>query len=599
MKFRTAIVAVALIFTSLAIPSATSAATFTVATLSNLELSGLTLKFDALINDCNTSQPTSSFFGSSISPSSTSKELEIPAFQENGSGKSRTTTTLVSAITFPMENKCLPTKMFTKSFTLNLPEGLTFKYIYDQFAQAFIFTVSGAISQGAVEMPITSAPLVLSGPTIDSPVNFSNVQVTGNIMTFDTDLSECAAKEPSIRFFSTQISPLSSKADLDLPELHAIGQSVLTIKTLALILTVPLFTNCKSSAFKHESFSVTLPKLTYLKYIYDLINKKFIYENQSISPAVVNPPIPISFVANRQLPGGMDAGFELIEVNIGIDGTPVITTLAKKAGVTYQIKAVAKDGLIVTAYDYSSSKPSSNTYLISNTKWTLLSTKNVYVEPAVISTDLKTLYGRRVKDAANSTVIFAQNLKTGNTPSYFDATKKGGGFICGVVTDPTFKFGYFTHLTKTKTDIYQIDLGSGKLSKLGTTTAGACIDATDSNGDFIAKNIDPTSLLTQKSDLIKISKSNPKNYHHIKIQTTFMSTGMHSLLPFGEYVLGWNSTNDLHLVGLEKHEGLNFDYLDPDSLSGPESLNFLQYMNNLPLNWRSDSKRPDAALAKS
>jgi hypothetical protein len=268
-------------------------------------------------------------------------------------------------------------------------------------------------------------------------------------------------------------------------------------------------------------------------------------------------------------------------------------------GVDYQIKAISKNGVIVTAYDQRTKKYPSNTYLVSNTKWTLLSTKTIFVEPSVVSIDLKTLYGRRVKDAANSTVIFAQNLKTGNTPTYFDAAKHGGGFICGVVTDPTFKLGYFTHLTKKRTDIYQIDLGNGKMKKLGTTTAGACIDATNSNGDFIAKFINPTSLETDNGDLIVISKKNPKSYRHIEIRETFMHTGMHSLIPFGEYVLGWNSTYEPHLVGLEKHEGFNFDYLDPDTLAGPTSLHFLQYVCNLPLTWQTDPKRPSASIAKS
>jgi hypothetical protein len=73
---------------------------------------------------------------------------------------------------------------------------------------------------------------------------------------------------------------------------------------------------------------------------------------------------------------------------------------------------------------------------------------------------------------------------------------------------------------------------------------------------------------------------------------------MHSLLPFGEYVLGWNSTYDLHLVGLDKREGFNFDYLDPDTLAGPTPLRFLQYICNLPLTWKTDPKRPSLVMAK-
>jgi hypothetical protein len=72
---------------------------------------------------------------------------------------------------------------------------------------------------------------------------------------------------------------------------------------------------------------------------------------------------------------------------------------------------------------------------------------------------------------------------------------------------------------------------------------------------------------------------------------------MHSLLPFGEYVLGWNSTTDLHLVGLE-NEGFDFNYLDPETLAAPKTLNFLLYMGNLPLTWQTDPASPSASMAK-
>ena len=455
-------------------------------------------------------------------------------------------------------------------------------------------TVPGAARAAT---PNSSESPVLSGPTVDLALDFSNVKVNGDELTFETDLPECALKEPTIRYNSSQINPKSSDAELEIPRVASLTENTTVIKTLVIILTVPFYTECSSFESTKEIFKIDLPKLKYFQYIYDSINNKFIFENLSSSPPSSKPPIAVSFVASRNLESGPFFASELIEVNIGTDGIPVITSLAKQAGVDYQIKAIAKNGVIVTAYDDRTKNSTSHTYLVSNTKWALLSTKTIFVEPAVVSTDLKTLYGRRVKDAANSTVIFAQNLKTGNTPIYFDAAKHGGGFICGVVTDPTFKLGYFTHLTKKRTDIYQIDLGNGKMKNLGATTAGACIDATNSNGDFLAKFINPTSLETKKNSLILISKKNLKSFRNIKIGETFMHTGMHSLLPFGEYVLGWNSTTDLHLVGLE-NEGFDFNYLDPETLAAPKTLNFLLYMGNLPLTWQTDPARPSASMAK-
>ncbi|CAN2200703.1 hypothetical protein MCEMKE14_00754 [Candidatus Nanopelagicaceae bacterium] len=625
MRNRSVLVIAVLLLTSLAVPGISKAAGIMLPPLSNFELIGTTLKFDALVSNCLLSEPTSSFFGSSITPASTQNEIADLAFQENGSGSKKTTTTLVVNIAFPFnpsdpsDSSCKWSETLSKKYSLALPENLTFKYIYDQYTQTFIFPASAELPQPKAEVPSSSdepilgepttdssvknepssseAP-VLSGPTSNMPLEFSNPKVSGDVLTFEADLPECAINEPAIRYFSALIDPESSPAKINDPELLALGKNTSIVKTLVILLTVPVYTECKYGKSKKETFKITLPKLKYFQFIFDLAHKKFIFENQASSPTTAKPPIAISFVANRNLAGGSDAGSELIEVKIGTDGIPVINTLANVPGVHYQIKAIAKNGLIVTAYDHRTKKYPSNTYLVSNTKWTLLSTKTIFVEPAVVSTDLKTLYGRRVKDAANSTVIFAQNLKTGNTPSYFDAAKHGGGFICGVVADPTFKFGYFTHLTKKSTDIYQIDLGNGKMKKLGTTTAGACIDATNSNGDFIAKFMNPTSLETQEGDLIVISKKNPKSYRHIEIRETFMHTGMHSLIPFGDYVLGWNSTYDLHLVGLAKNEGFSFDILDPETLAGPEPLHFLQYICNLPLTWQSDTKRPNYSIAK-
>jgi len=616
MRNRSILALAVLLLSSLAIPGISRAAGIMLPPLSNFELVGTTLKFDALVSNCLLSKPTSSFFGSSITPASTKSELEDLAFQENGSGSTKTTTTLVANIAFPFDstdptdNTCKWNETFSKKYSLALPEGITFKYIYDQYTQKFIFPDSGELPQPTPEVPnssdvpVLSEPspseaAVLSGPTSDLPLEFFNTKVIGDVLTFEADLPECAVNDPTIRYFSSSIDPKSSQAKIDDPEFAPLAENTSTIKTLGVMLTVPIYTECKFGKSSKEIIKIELPKLKYFQYIFDFVHKKFIFENQSIPPAIEKPPIAISFVANRNLPGGGDAGSELIEVNIGTDGIPVIDSLANVPGVHYQIKAIAKNGLIVTAYDHRTKSYPSNTYLVSNTKWTLLSTKTIFVEPAVVSIDLKTLYGRRVKDAANSTVIFAQNLKSGNTPTYFDAAKHGGGFICGVVTDPTFKLGYFTHLTKKRTDIYQIDLGNGKMKKLGTTTVGACIDATNSNGDFIAKFINPTSLETENGDLIVISKKNPKSYRHIEIRETFMHTGMHSLLPFGEYVLGWNSTYEPHLVGLEKHEGYNFDYLDPETLAGPTPLHFLQYICNLPLTWQTDPKRPNASIAKS
>ncbi len=583
--------------------------------LSNFELVGTTLNFDALVSNCLQSKPISSFFGSSITPASTKSELEDLALQQNASGSTKTTATLVANIAFPFDptdptdNTCKWNETFSKRYSLALPEGMTFKYIYDQYTKTFVFPASGELPQPTAEVskssdaPVLSEPSpsespVLSGPTSKMPLEIANAKIAGDFLTFEADLPECAINEPATQYFSSLIDPKSAIADLNNPELAYIAENTTVLKTLVITLTIPFYTECKSSKSSKTTFKIALPKSKYFKYIFDLSYRKFVFENQTSSPATAKPPVSIGFVANRNLGAGFDAGAELIEVKVGTDGIPIITSLAKQEGVGYQIKAIARNGLIVTAYNHSTSNYSARTYLVSNTKWTLLSRKTIYVEPAVVSTDLKTLYGRRVKDAANSTVIFAQNLKTGSTPSYFDAAKHGGGFICGVVPDPTFKFGYFTHLTKKSTDIYQIDLSNGKMKNLGATTAGACIDATDANGNFIAKYMNPTSLETQKGDLILISKKNPKSYRHVEIRETFMHTGMHSLLPFGDYILGWNSTYDLHLVGLEKHEGFNFDYLDQQTLAGPKSLHFLQYMCNLPLTWQTDPARPSASKAK-
>ena len=67
----------------------------------------------------------------------------------------------------------------------------------------------------------------------------------------------------------------------------------------------------------------------------------------------------------------------------------------------------------------------------------------------------------------------------------FDAKKYGGGFISSLSASPDDKFGYFTHISKGVSNLYQINLATNKLSKLGKTVDGFNLEAIDSDGNFI------------------------------------------------------------------------------------------------------------------
>jgi hypothetical protein len=232
MRNRSVLVIAVLLLTSLAVPGISKAAGIMLPPLSNFELIGTTLKFDALVSNCLLSEPTSSFFGSSITPASTQNEIADLAFQENGSGSKKTTTTLVVNIAFPFnpsdpsDSSCKWSETLSKKYSLALPENLTFKYIYDQYTQTFIFPASAELPQPKAEVPSSSdepilgeptpdSPVinepgssevpVLSGPTSNMPLEFSNPKVTGDVLTFEADLPECAINEPAIRYFSALI----------------------------------------------------------------------------------------------------------------------------------------------------------------------------------------------------------------------------------------------------------------------------------------------------------------------------------------------------------------------------------------------------------
>ena len=311
------------------------------------------------------------------------------------------------------------------------------------------------------------------------------------------------------------------------------------------------------------------------------------------------PTSEVRFLATQKV----DSDEQVIEVRISAQGKIAISPIAHKVGVKYRIDAITTAGVIVTSSSLTATGLNMNsTYLITSTAWKLLSTKKIVVEPAAISVNLKTLYGRQNKSSINSPNILAQNLNTGSTSKVFESAKHGGGFICGVVADESSKYGYFTHMLINSTELYRIDLSSGKISKFRTLQKGHCLDAIGLGNQFVFKKVNVKSLETDPgwATIMEFSAKAIIKSLSTTISTSVMNNSEHSFLAFGNYVISYDENGALQINGASRETvGYHFAYLDGSTLEPMIDVKNLRYIHPLPNSWLVGESRPDLSISLS
>lgn len=249
------------------------------------------------------------------------------------------------------------------------------------------------------------------------------------------------------------------------------------------------------------------------------------------------------------------------------------------------ILGVTDEGLIVKTFTNNNQSPV-ELWLVTTDKWRLISNKVIYIEPGVLSRDKKWLIGRQVSDSF-SRRVFSQNLETGSITTIFDASSKGGGFICGAYADKANKFAYFTQVTQETSHVYRINLSSRKVIAQGRTEKGFCISGVMNDGRLVGF-IGPRGGEAKRVLLIDPNKTKKTVDLALKLESgddvKFLTgnEGSSHILTYGSLVLLKNANISYLYLSSEER----------DYWQGPVLVDdFIQYFNPLPKSWIGTSKR--------
>ena len=435
-----------------------------------------------------------------------------------------------------------------------------------------------AISSVLVGLLISIASIQLPAHAEDIvTLKMTKVVVNGNTVSFMSSVLNCYGSEVKPSFLGIELGSNNEEKKSFVLQQNA-KQS---IKILGVFPRVSINPGCLPKSEVEKSFTFQIPSNIKFASLYDYISDEIVYTDPN---APTKPWQDVKFLATSDF-NTSSSGFgesAVVEVHIGIDGIMSVKPIIQKKGYSYQIKAIARDGIIVS--EYSNSSASTRTFIRYSTGEKNLSKKTIYVEPASISTDLKYLYGRRVKDAVNSTQIYKQVLSSGAVTVFFDASKKGGGFVCGVVPDSTYKFGYFSHLKGSATDIYRINLTNGSLNKLGKMRPGFCLDGVEPDGDLYAVNINPVSLKITNDKFYSVSTEKFAKVSEVSVSPSIAMISARTFLPFGNSAISSSLMAKLQLNDLSSDNKGSFEYEYGSSITSEQS-SWFQFLSPLPLNW--------------
>lgn len=252
------------------------------------------------------------------------------------------------------------------------------------------------------------------------------------------------------------------------------------------------------------------------------------------------PPVTHSFLANVYVNKAMEGGFsfsadrvERVEINSSGTLTTTDFTVAKNKDNT--LIAAGKNGF-VTHYFNEDKGFSIKGYLNVNGEYTKVGLTKNYVEPGTLDNKNQYIYGRKVRDAVNSTKIVRQSVKTGALADHFDATKNGGGSVCGIATDNKYKLAYFTHLLPSKTILYSFDLNNGKYKKVQELAAGFCIDTVVDSKRFVGVKIDVKAEKWDSNNIIFVDLSKGKSLISLALPFELKWISEHQMLVAGNYL---------------------------------------------------------------
>jgi hypothetical protein len=253
------------------------------------------------------------------------------------------------------------------------------------------------------------------------------------------------------------------------------------------------------------------------------------------------PPVTHKFLANvyvnKAVKGGIAFSADRVErVSINQDGTLSTEdfTVAKNKDNT--LIATGKNGFVTQVFSDDAKGFSISAYLNVADKYTKIGLTTNYVEPGTLDNKNQYIYGRKVRDAVNSTKIVRQSVKTGALSDHFDATKNGGGSVCGIATDNKYKLAFFTHLLPSKTILYSFDLSNGKYKKVQELAAGFCIDTVIDSKRLAGIKIDVKAEKWDSTNLIFVDLNRGKGLISLALPFELKWVSEHQMLVAENYL---------------------------------------------------------------
>ena len=253
------------------------------------------------------------------------------------------------------------------------------------------------------------------------------------------------------------------------------------------------------------------------------------------------PPISHTFLANvfvkKAFEGGNSYSADRVErVSINSDGTLSAKDFTVIKNMDNTLIATGKNGFVTQVFIEDKKGFSIRAFLNVADKYTKIGLTTNYVEPGTLDNKNQYIYGRKVRDAVNSTKIVRQSVKTGALSDHFDATKNGGGSVCGIATDSKYKMAFFTHLLPSKTILYSFDLSNGKYKKVQELAAGFCIDTVIDSKRFAGVKIDVKAEKWDSNNLIFVDLNRGKSLISLSLPFELKWVSEHQMLVAENYL---------------------------------------------------------------
>lgn len=302
----------------------------------------------------------------------------------------------------------------------------------------------------------------------------------------------------------------------------------------------------------------------------------------SAADAPIENPL-ITFVATRHVYCETCTIFtqDIVFAELNGASQSALTPLSSQFG--YAVVGKRSNALIVQNRSPNILINSSDLWLVTTSGWKLLTNQTFQARGSILLTsDLKNFISPQSQDPSlGNTALNLYPMKANFSKGepwkvLFDVKKYGGGFISSLSASPDDKFGYFTHISKGTSNVYQVNLATYKISKVGRTVDGFNLESIDSEGNLIGiikKRADADSA----PNILRISLKSLMTAQIFETGPfTFMPTFGPAVIASGKYFIFNNDTSHQLTVfdstGSEK--ALTFRF--------PTSIDFL---SALPSKW--------------